>query len=43
MPQSAIFRFLHYENNSDINNSDIINHLRLIFKYTYLIQGNIRN
>ena len=28
MPQSAIFGFLNYE-----NNSDIINHLVLIFKY----------
>ena len=28
MPQSAIFGFLNYE-----NNSDIINHLLLIFKY----------
>ena len=35
-PQSAIFSFLNYENNSDVN------HLLLIFKY-YLIQGNIRN
>ena len=28
MPQSAVFGFLNYE-----NNSDIINHLLLIFKY----------
>ena len=30
MPQSAIFSFLNYEKNSDIN---IISHLLLIFKY----------
>ena len=28
MPQSAIFGFLNYE-----NNSDIINHLHLVYKY----------
>ena len=37
-PQSAIFGFLNCE-----NNSDIINHLLLIFNTIYLIQGDIIN
>ena len=36
MPQSAIFDFLNYE-----NNSDIISHLLLIFKY-YLFNSRDR-
>ena len=37
MPQIAIFGFLNYE-----NNSDIINHLLLIFKY-YLFDSREHN